>query len=75
MLNTGAVIQWTALGVLIVTIGWMVKHQAMARRDFLTFLTNHMSRSTEVLEGLAKAVNTMSIRIEKCPGPKEDDDG
>jgi len=68
-------VQWGVVGALVVVMGWMMRYQAQARKEFLRFLTNHMSRSAEVLAGLTKAVNTMSIRIEKCPGPKEDDDG
>ena len=60
------VTDWVQGGIGVVALGVTV----FVVRAFLTFLGNHMSKNTEALAKIADAVDKMSIRIEKCPGPK-----
>lgn len=74
-------VSWGVVGALVVVIGWVLRHLAKTRQDFLAFMGNHMSKAVQSQEHTAKALYSVSvaleklnIRTEKCLGPKEPDE-
>lgn len=57
---------WGVIGALVVVIGWVLRHLASQRRDFLAFLANHMSPLTKAINRLEKTLVVFNERTRDC---------